>query len=106
MSSSSRPICKPQHFAERGNFTCAQLTPLPDSKALQRERAQPDPHQLQYFASDRFQHAPHLTIAAFRDRQLQVRVFLRISNSFNYRWPGAAVVQFDASGEALDIFLR
>jgi len=65
----------------RGQFLRLHFAPVADRQISKCHRADVGAHELQNFAADRLDHAPHLTIAAFGDDDLQMGIFAGIAHS-------------------------
>lgn len=67
-----------------------------DFERTNGDRPDSHPHQLQDSASHSLDHAPHLTVSAFGQRDLQKRLGIRIANSGHRRRPGWPILENDA----------
>jgi hypothetical protein len=54
------------------------------------------PHQLQHLAARRFHHSPHLPVAAFVDRDLDVRITLGIAHAPRCGRTRGTIAQLDS----------
>jgi len=62
-------------------------------------------HQLQYFAPNGFDHAPHLTVAALGNHDFEKRVSGRIADACHNGRARGTVIQHGATAQAVELFL-
>jgi hypothetical protein len=65
-------------------------------------RANAGADQLQNFAADGLDHPAHLTIAAFADRDLDVRVLAGVAHTLDVRRASRTIAEFHAAAQLIE----
>src|ERR1017187_3791635 len=90
--------------SERADLFVGQAAPFADLQVADAHRANGQAHEFQYLTPDGFDHAPHLTVAAFGDDYFKKRVFGRIADALSNGRTRGTVIQIGAAAQAVELF--
>ncbi len=87
------------------HFGGSELAVTADGKIADAQASDFDADQLEHFASDGFQHAAHLPVAAFVQSDFDERIFLGIADALHSRGLSGAVAERHAIAQLLKLFV-
>ena len=92
-------------FGETGHFGGSELAVAADGKIADAQASDFDADQFEHFASDGFQHAAHLPVAAFVQSYFDERIFPGIADAFHSRGLSGAVAERHAIAQLPQLFV-
>lgn len=88
--------CPKRHFPQPGHFGGCQIAECPFRQTAERQTSGPDPLQSDHRVAHAVEHAPHLALSAFVDRDLEPGVGLFFSDLLQFCRSGLAIIEINS----------